>query len=106
MNVTWTDRALQKIKERMPAYEGYFSLKYETEGCGCGVNGVTNLYYEKAPQTDETEWMTNAYPVYVNRHHEIYLEETLIIDYSEQLHSFQLKSPNQFVNPTMMVRFE
>ena len=103
MEITWTDAALEKVKDKVTDQEGVFCLKYETEGCGCVVSGVTNLYFVKDTSPEEVKWETNAYPVFLNKYHEIFLDDKLIIDYSSTTNSFQLKSPNQYLNPMMNV---
>ena len=103
MEIRWTDAALEKINGKLPNQEGVFCLKYETEGCGCIVSGVTNLYFVKDTSPEEVKWETNAYPVFLNKYHEIFLDDKLIIDYSSTTNSFQLKSPNQYLNPMMNV---
>ena len=42
MYIEWTDQALTKITEKINGANGYLLLKYDTDGCGCVVDGVTS----------------------------------------------------------------
>lgn len=102
LSIHWTEKALEKIKERLSGSEQSISLKYEMDdSCGCGVNGVWNLCVEENPASTEKEWKTNAYPVYIEPSHVIYLDDNVTIDYSDQTGTFQLKSPNGFLSSHM-----
>ena len=106
MEITWTERAIEKVNEQLEGREGYFLLKYETEGCGCVMSGVWNLFVESEVPDGVKLWETNVYPVYINPNHEVFLDELLIIDYTDgaRTRTFQLKSPNQYLNPMMSCR--
>ncbi len=104
MEIKWTDNALLHMKGQVTDKEQYISLKYDVEGCGCIVSGVWHLYITDEHSPDELEWRTNAYPVYINQNHTIFLDEEIIIDYSDQANTFQLKSPNQMLSPNMVCK--
>ena len=45
MNITFTDKAITKIQEKYGKDSSlYLKLKYDTDGCGCVVSGVTTLW--------------------------------------------------------------
>ncbi|MFJ8256195.1 iron-sulfur cluster biosynthesis family protein [Peribacillus asahii] len=44
MYIEWTEKALTKVTEKMNGDSGYLLLKYDTDDCGCAVNGVTALW--------------------------------------------------------------
>ena len=104
MDIIWTKHALEKINAELADRRGHFHLKYETEGCGCVMSGVWNLFVQKELPDGMKRWETNAYPVYINQNHEVFLDEKILIDYTDGAGTFQLKSPNQYLNPMMSCR--
>jgi iron-sulfur cluster insertion protein len=45
MNITFTDKAIEKIQVKLSDSNGkQLKLKYDTEGCGCVVSGVSALW--------------------------------------------------------------
>ena len=104
MEIIWTERALEKLSDQLQGRGGHFHLKYETEGCGCVMSGVWNLFVLDEVPDGMKKWETNAYPVYINENHEVFLDEKILIDYTDGAGTFQLKSPNQYLNPMMSCR--
>ena len=101
MNITVTEKAVKKIEERKGQSAGFLKLKYDTEGCGCVVSGVTALWLVKELDEDDQEILTNAGPIYIEKSKAVFLDENLKIDFSESSNTFQLKSPNEYLNPRM-----
>ncbi|QED48524.1 iron-sulfur cluster biosynthesis family protein [Cytobacillus dafuensis] len=101
MQITITEEAAKKIKERMADKRGFLKLKYDTEGCGCVVSGVTALWLVPELDEDDREIKTNIGSIYIEKSKEVFLDEQLKIDYSEKANCFQLKSPNEYLNPRM-----
>ena len=44
MYIEWTAAAVAKINEKIDVENGYLLLKYDTDGCGCAVDGVSALW--------------------------------------------------------------
>lgn len=101
MEITLTDAAARKIEEKTGQNQGFLKLKYDTEGCGCVVSGVTALWLVKELDQDDEEIQTNAGSIYVEKSKVVFLAEKLTIDFSESTNTFQLKSPNEYLNPRM-----
>ncbi|MFE8702579.1 iron-sulfur cluster biosynthesis family protein [Cytobacillus sp. FJAT-54145] len=101
MNITLTEVAGKKIQEKIQNQQGFLKLKYDTEGCGCVVSGVTSLWFVNELDEDDREIQTNMVPVYVEKSKEVFLDDELKIDFSASSNCFQLKSPNQYLNPRM-----
>lgn len=99
--------AAQKIINSSLVNHTNYKLKlfYDTVGCGCVNDGV--VYLGLVDQVDPNRDIlikSDTYPVYIEKQYEIYYEEELILDFDHQYQCFQLKSPNQYINPRM--RFE
>jgi uncharacterized protein YqkB len=101
MKITITDTASKKIEEKIGQQQGYLKLKYDTEGCGCVVSGVTALWLVGEIDEDDRKIETSVGPIYIEKSKEVFLNDNLKIDFSPNANSFQLKSPNEFLNPRM-----
>lgn len=101
MEINITDRAIEKITEKKGEQEGYLKLKYDVEGCGCVMSGVTSLWLVDNLEEDDRAIETVIGQIYVEKSKEVFLNEQLIIDFSPSSNSFQLKSPNEYLNPRM-----
>ena len=101
MDISITEAAAKKIKERIAGKNGYLKLKYDTDGCGCVVSGVTALWLVNELDSDDREIKTDIGSIYIEKSKEVFLDENLKIDFSEKANCFQLKSPNQYLNPRM-----
>lgn len=102
MKIEWTESAIEKITEKIADREGYLLLKYDTEGNGCVMNGVTALWLmDELDEKEDVEISTNLMPVYVEKSKMIFMDDELKIDFVPSVNSFQLKSPNQMLNPRL-----
>ncbi len=101
MNITITDKAAEKINKYRVGRNGWLKLKYDIEDCGCVMCGVTNLWLVSKLEEDDYEIQTNNGGIYVEKSKEVFLDDVLTIDFNETSHCFQLKSPNQYLNPRM-----
>ncbi|WP_328103998.1 iron-sulfur cluster biosynthesis family protein [Peribacillus simplex] len=101
MYIEWTETAAEKIAHKVQGQEGYLQLKYDTDGCGCVVSGVTALWWVNEPEEGTEKVETNGIPLYVEKSKMIFLDEVMKIDFVPEANSFQLKSPNQILNPRM-----
>lgn len=102
MQLTFTNEAIEqlalKLKENK---ERILKLKYDTEGCGCVMSGVTALWLVEQLDEDDIKLETNHVPVYVEKTKMVFLDEQLTVSFSKTANSFMLKSPSQILNPRM-----
>lgn len=101
MEIMITSAAADKIKEKIAGHTGYLKLKYDTEGCGCGVDGVAALWFDPELEADDIAIETNDQTIYVEKSKTIYFDEQMKVDFSNTTNSFQLKSPGQIFNGFM-----
>lgn len=101
MEINITAAAVEKINERTEGREGYLKLKYDTDGCGCAVNGVVALWFVPELEDDEIAIETNNRTVYVEKSKMVFFDEQMMIDFSQATNCFQLKSPQQILNGQM-----
>ncbi|MGG1573738.1 iron-sulfur cluster biosynthesis family protein [Fictibacillus sp. NRS-1165] len=98
MKLEWTERAIEKIKGKIQ-HGGRILLKYDTEGCGCVVSGVSALWIVEHEPEGTVQLETNFLPVYIEKDNAVFFDEQMTIDFKKEQHTFQLKSPNQMLNP-------
>ncbi len=101
MNITITELAAEKINKLTTGKNGYLKLIYDIDGCGCGVNGVAALWFVNELEENDQEVKSNSGSIYIEKSQEVFFDEKLTIDFSEKANCFQLKSPNEYLNPRM-----
>lgn len=102
MKIEITEAAVKQLeKATADAPDKKLRLEYDTEGCGCVVDGVAVLLLTDQPGESSEMVETNSMAVYLDRAKMVYLDEELRIDFSETANAFQLKSPSQMLNPRM-----
>ncbi|TLS35676.1 iron-sulfur cluster biosynthesis family protein [Pseudalkalibacillus caeni] len=102
MEIRFTEEAKTKLEEQVKCYPGtVLELYYDIDDCGCVVNGVTELrLVEKAEET-EGALQTNYLPVFLEKKYQVFFDDEMTIDFVKKYSCFQLKSPNQMLNPRM-----
>lgn len=101
MEIRITERAAAKIDQKMEGQTGYLKLIYDTDDCGCAVNGVVALWLVPELEKDDIPVETNSRPVYLQKAKLIFFDEIMTIDFSDTANTFQLKSPQQILNGHM-----
>ncbi|MDR7236999.1 iron-sulfur cluster biosynthesis family protein [Neobacillus drentensis] len=101
MEINITAAAAGKINERINNRDGYLKLKYDTDDCGCAVNGVIALWFIPELETDDIAIETNDRTVYAEKSKMVFFDEQMKIDFSQASNCFQLKSPQQILNGHM-----
>lgn len=101
MYIEWTEKALTKVTEKINGDSGYLLLKYDTDDCGCAVNGVIALWLVQELDADFEKIDTNGPTIYVEKSKMIYLDEVMKMDFVESANCFMLKSPNGILNPRL-----
>lgn len=94
MQIELTPSARNRLSE-LAAGNHPLKLAYDTEGCGCAVNGVARLW--KVAAADPSDEVACREPVTIlyDRRQEIFFEDRLSLDFRENTGTFTLKSDNQ-----------
>ncbi|MEH7073931.1 iron-sulfur cluster biosynthesis family protein [Neobacillus drentensis] len=101
MEINITAAAAEKINQRIDGRDGYLKLKYDTDGCGCAVNGVVALWFVPNLDSDDIAIETNDRTIYAEKSKTVFFDEQMKIDFSNTANCFQLKSPQQILNGHM-----
>lgn len=100
MNITFTELAKLQL-EKVLLENQKIKLKYDTEGCGCAVNGVPTLWIVEQLEDKEVEIPTNSISVWIEPSLFVYYDEDMTIDFLPTYNSYQLKSKSEILNPRM-----
>lgn len=101
MEIMITDPAAAKISEKTKDCNGYLKLKYDTEGCGCAVDGVAVLWFVPELEDDDIAVETNAQTIYVEKGKTVFFDDKMKLDFSKTSNWFQLSSSQQTLNGHM-----
>lgn len=101
MQINISETAEKKISEKTAGKAGFLKLMYDIDGCGCAVSGVPVLWLVKELEANDIEIKTNGHPIYIEKSKQVFFDETMMLDFIENINTFQLKSPGQYLNPRM-----
>ncbi|BFT71581.1 iron-sulfur cluster biosynthesis family protein [Paenibacillus sp. P36] len=101
MKITFTDSAIERLTPYMGQGDAQLKLVFDTEGCGCSVNGVPTLWLVSEESQQDLTAETNSFKLIYNSKDEIFYEANMKIDFSEGNKSYILKSNNQIYNAGM-----
>ncbi|AEV19926.1 iron-sulfur cluster biosynthesis family protein [Geobacillus sp. G4] len=99
--ITFTDAAKRALASIVAESGRQLKLMFDTDGCGCLVDGVPALWLVDKADEDDVVVETNFAPVLVERSRLIFFDETMTIDVKPGTTVFQLKSPGQTLNGHM-----
>ncbi|MEK3735437.1 MULTISPECIES: iron-sulfur cluster biosynthesis family protein [Paenibacillus] len=96
MKLQLTPLAERRLKEKIGTAAGGVRLVYDTDGCGCAVNGVPALQIiHKASEDDIAMETDSPIPFYMNSRQAVFFEEQMRLEGNENTYSFQLDSSSQ-----------
>jgi uncharacterized protein YqkB len=102
MQVTFTKEAIEQLAPKLEENNNRkLKLKYDTDGCGCVMSGVTALWLVDEQDKDDVELETNDVPLLVEKTKMVFLDDQLTISFNQTANCFMLKSPSQILNPRM-----
>lgn len=95
MNIQITERAESFLRKQIGNKSSPVRLVFDSEGCGCGVNGIPALWILSAPDVNDITIHSSTVPFVINRIHAVYFEENLYLDSEEGYPSFRLSGDSQ-----------
>ncbi|MDB4868913.1 MAG: iron-sulfur cluster biosynthesis family protein [Cohnella sp.] len=103
MKVLWSSDAVEELRKRYGSDVKIWRLVYDTEGCGCAVNGVPALWAVNAPEPGDTAADSDPFTLWHDPRHALYFEDTLRISYQPETRSFRLASDGQIYTSRMVL---
>ncbi|SES82035.1 Uncharacterized protein YqkB [Oceanobacillus limi] len=98
MELTVTNNAIEKMKEIDPSQSYNLLLWYDTDECGCGVNGMPTFRLTKDPKNNNKKVNSNyTMPTYISEQQAVFFSKDMKLDY--QGSTFRLISKEGILNP-------
>lgn len=101
MRLHITEKAYDKLNELNQAQDNILALTYDTEGCGCGVNGMPTISLVSEAEANTEEVACDQYTVTVHKQQATFFAKEMKLDYNGA--TFRLSSPNEMLNPFINV---
>jgi uncharacterized protein YqkB len=103
MKMVWSPDAVAQLRVRYGSDVTEFRLVYDTEGCGCAVNGVPALWVVDEPGRDDIRADSEPFQLWHDPRHALYFDDTLTLNYLAERQSFRLSSDNQIYTTRMVL---
>ncbi|GGA67669.1 iron-sulfur cluster biosynthesis family protein [Ornithinibacillus halotolerans] len=97
MKLTITELAMDKINELKGSSNPYLLLQYDTDGCGCGVNGVPTIDFVADKYETHMEVENESIPTIVDKMQSVFFAENMKLDFVNGM--FRLSGPEGMLNP-------
>lgn len=97
MKLHITEKAYHKLNDLNQDRNKILALTYDTEGCGCGVNGMPTFLLVSEAEENTEEVDCDQYTVTVHKQQATFFAEEMKLDYNGA--TFRLSSPNEMLNP-------
>jgi len=95
MFIEWSDGAVREIEARFGPEAKRWKLVFDSEGCGCSLDGVPTFWNVTSPDPEDVQIGSNSGEVWVKPQHMIFFEDRLRVDYLPEHRSFKLASDGQ-----------
>jgi uncharacterized protein YqkB len=101
MNIVPTQEALVALQSMLPINERTIKIAYDTEGCGCAVNGVVQLWHIGRMQPEDAIGFDKGVRIVYDRRQELFFEDHIMLDYNSSHRSFILMSNSQIYHSSL-----
>lgn len=95
MFILWSEEAIAEVHARFGLDARLWKLVFDSEDCGCSVNGVPAFWAVDAPEKGELKAQSNAFENWYVPQHAVFFDEQLRVSYNPANRSFQLASDGQ-----------
>ncbi|MCT2537459.1 iron-sulfur cluster biosynthesis family protein [Aquibacillus koreensis] len=102
MKLTITNKALEKVREISDVKDKYIWLYYDTDDCGCGVNGLPTIRLTETTGEAFESVENQEFHVIVHKQQAVFFAENITLDYVGN--TFRLTSPEGILNPIIPVQ--
>lgn len=102
MELRITDEAKQQLVAMKDPERPIIRLFYDTEGCGCGVNGLPTIRLEKEVRDTDEDVDNEDYRVIIDQQQATFFKPDMKLDFVKG--SFRLSSPEGILNPIISTK--
>lgn len=108
MQLQISEAAVERLKAHMGVQTDHaFHLIYDTEGCGCAVNGVPTLKWLPNNHDIHKKYISiseHPIPVRISENDAVFFEENLFLDFTVNNFCYRLSGPGQIYHGCMNVK--
>ncbi|SDI96906.1 iron-sulfur cluster biosynthesis family protein [Salimicrobium halophilum] len=103
MRMEFTDEAKEKLQQLMKDSDAsMLRLVYDTDDCGCGVNGIPLIRLETERQISDEDVESDVMPVVVNKEQSLFFEDSMKVEVYKG--AFRFKGAGGILNPMISPR--
>lgn len=103
MKMEWSPKAVVQLQARFGTDVPGFRLVYDTEGCGCAVNGVPALWAVNGASPGDVAAVSEPLNLWLDPQQSVFFEDALRISYLPERRSFLLASDNQTYTTRLVI---
>jgi uncharacterized protein YqkB len=108
MQLQISEAAVERLKPHMGnQLDHAFHLIYDTEGCGCAVNGVPTLKWLPNNHDIHKKYISISefpIPVRITENDAVFFEEKMYLDFTSSNLCYRLSGPGQIYHGCMNVK--
>ncbi|KGP72159.1 iron-sulfur cluster biosynthesis family protein [Pontibacillus yanchengensis] len=102
MRLHITEQAIKQLQQLQPANCSMLRLYYDTDGCGCGVDGMPIIHFTNQRTLYDEEVENDHYTVIIDDQQKLFFDDNMTLEWNGQL--FRLKSPKGMLNASISSR--
>ncbi len=102
MKLTITHQAEEELQKINDLSKPLIRLFYDTEGCGCGVNGLPSIRLESERRETDLEVKSTSFSTIIDDQQAIFFKNEMKLDFVKG--SFRLSSPEGMLNPIISIK--
>jgi uncharacterized protein YqkB len=103
MRIEPSTEAVNQLLEFYHAEPRLLKIAYDSEGCGCAVSGIAQLWQVGATHVDDMIVCDGPVTILIETRHEVFFDEVMRLDYSPDRKCFILKSDGQIYHNSLRV---
>lgn len=103
MKMTWSPEAAEQLRAKFGPDVSAFRLVYDTEGCGCAVNGVPALCAVDGPAPGDMRIDSEPFGLSMDPGHAVFFDDSLRLDWVNGRSAFRLSSDSQIYTTSLAV---
>lgn len=102
MKLRMTEKAQKQLEQINDTKRPIIRLFYDTDDCGCGVNGLPTIRQEHEQHDTDQVVENESYKVIIDQQQAIFFKPDMKLDFIKG--SFRLSSPEGILNPIISVK--
>lgn len=102
MKLTLTEEAKKQVTYMQEEERPFIRLFYDTEGCGCGVNGLPTIRLDDEERDTDRRVENDDFDVIIDHQQAVFFKKEMKLDFKKGV--FRLSSPEGVLNPIIPIK--